>query len=172
MRARCRAQAGTVCVQKLFSRVRRRSVSYPGVTCVEEQAGTFNAMCFGGLSINQRRRNKILSSCTVAESPPDIHLWILCCLAMAPCMCTACAVWLASSNSPCLRLRSETQKTHAHNAHWAPEFPRNKHWLTGSLVVAPLSEEKSGVFQQRRAECSRTLTCSGRDSPDRWRAPV
>ena len=32
-----------LCVCKCFSRVRWRSVSYPGVTCVEEQAGMFNA---------------------------------------------------------------------------------------------------------------------------------
>jgi len=43
----CRAQAGAVCVCvcKNFSRGRSRSVSYPGVICVEEQAGMFNATC-------------------------------------------------------------------------------------------------------------------------------
>ena len=43
----CCAHAGAVCVQKFLSRVRRRSVSYPGVTSVEEQAGIFNVWALG-----------------------------------------------------------------------------------------------------------------------------
>ena len=60
-----------LCVCKCFSRVSWRSASCPGVTCVGENAGLFSDACacaFGGLSANQRRRNKILPSCAVDKS--------------------------------------------------------------------------------------------------------
>ena len=59
-----------LCVCKCFSRVSWRSASCPGVTCVGENAGLFSDACacaFGGLSANQRRRNKILSSCVKSQ---------------------------------------------------------------------------------------------------------
>ena len=37
-----------LCVCKYFSRVRWRPVAYPGVACVEEQAGMFSATCVSG----------------------------------------------------------------------------------------------------------------------------
>ena len=65
-----------LCVCECFSRVSWRSASRPAVTCVGDNAGLFSdarAICaFGGLSANQRRRDKILfSSCAVAKSPSD-----------------------------------------------------------------------------------------------------
>jgi len=63
----CRAHAGAVCVHKLLSRVRWRTVSYPGVTCVGNKPGCSTPR----LTANQRRLNKMHSSCTVAKSPPD-----------------------------------------------------------------------------------------------------
>ena len=61
----CRAHAGAVCVNMLPSCVRRRSLSYPGITCVGNKPGCSTS----GLSANQRRLNKILSSWTVAKIP-------------------------------------------------------------------------------------------------------
>jgi len=58
----CRAHAGAVCVQKFFSRVRRRSVSYAGVTCVGEQAGMSNARALGQ-SAQAEQDTSILLSC-------------------------------------------------------------------------------------------------------------
>jgi len=61
----CRPHAGAVCVQKFLSRVRSRSVSYPGLPAWRNKPGCFTP----GLSANQRRLNWVLSSCTVAKSP-------------------------------------------------------------------------------------------------------
>jgi len=68
----CRAQAGAVYVQKLLSRVSRRPVAYPGVTCVGEQARMFNARALGQ-SAQAEQYTLILYYCTnqysVAKSP-------------------------------------------------------------------------------------------------------
>ena len=68
LRERAAVLRQALCVCKCFARVRWRSVSYPGVNFVGEQA----ELCFRGLSANQRRLSKILLSCTVILPAFDI----------------------------------------------------------------------------------------------------
>ena len=67
----CRAQAGAVCVQMLLSCqmalgvISRRHLR-GGTSGLDYSSGCSTPQCFGGLSANQRRLNRILSSCIVA----------------------------------------------------------------------------------------------------------
>ena len=56
-------------MQKLFSRVRRRSVSYPALPAWRNKPGCLTP----GLPANHRRLSKVLSSCTVANESVVVH---------------------------------------------------------------------------------------------------